>query len=71
MADEKRYTMEQAAAEVSFREDDLAAVLPDAGIDLSAPGHEGGTLSAEEVARLSHWVTQIKQLHDNAPDGGA
>ena len=71
MADEKRYTLEQAAAEVGFRTDDLVALLPDANIDLSTPGHEGNTLSAEEVARLSHWVTQIKQLHDNAPDGGA
>jgi len=70
MTEEKRYTVEQAAAEVGFRADDLAAMLPDAGIDLSAPGHEGGTLSAEEFARLVRLVSQIKQLHDNTPYSG-
>ena len=46
---EERYTLEQAAAKVGFRADDLAATLPDAGIDLNSPGHEGGTLSGAEV----------------------
>lgn len=53
--------MEEAAAEIGFRADDLAATLPDAGINLAAPGHEDGTLSEAEVARLRHLIEQIKQ----------
>ncbi len=62
MADE-RYTMEQAAAKIGFRADDLAATLPDAGIDLNSPGHEDGTLSGAEVERLSRLVERIKKMH--------
>ncbi len=60
---EERYTLEQAAAKVGFRADDLAATLPDAGIDLNSPGHEGGTLSGAEVDRLLRLVERIKKIH--------
>ena len=63
MADEPRYTIEEAAAKIGFRPDDLLTLLPDVGIDLSAPGHEGSTLSEAEVARLTRLVGFIKQLH--------
>lgn len=61
MTDNRRYTLEEAAAKIGFRADDLAATLPDAGIDLAAPGHEGNTLSEAEVARLAHLIEQLKQ----------
>lgn len=67
MTDEKRYTIEQAAAKIGFRPDDLTAMLPDAGIDLAAPGHAGNTLSETEVVRLNRLVERIKQLHDEGP----
>ena len=63
---EERYTLEQAAAKIGFRADDLAAALPDAGIDLNAPGHEGGTLSGAEVDRLSRLAERIKKMHENS-----
>ncbi len=68
MADQQRYTMEQAAAQIGFRADDLVATLPDAGIDLAAPGHEGSTLSEAEVARLTRLVARIKQFHNGLSD---
>ena len=61
MTDNRRYTLEEAAAKIGFRADDLAATLPDAGIDLAAPGHEETTLSEAEVARLVHLIEQLKQ----------
>lgn len=63
MEEKRRYTLEEAAARLVFRADDLAAVLPDVDIDLGRPGHEGGTLSEAEVALLAHLVRQIKGLH--------
>ncbi len=68
MADEQRYTLEQAAAKIGFRKDDLVATLPDAGIDLASPGHEGGTLSEAEVARLTRLIAWIKQFHTGLSD---
>lgn len=38
-------------------------MLPDVEIDLTAPGHEGGTLSGAEVALLARLVRQIKEIH--------
>ncbi len=51
MPNNRRYTL-----------DDLAATLPDAGINLAAPGHEDDTMSEEEFLRLGHIIEQIKQL---------
>ncbi len=62
MPNNKRYTLEEAAAEIGFRVDDLTATLPDAGINLAAPGHEDDTISEEEFLRLGHLIEQIKQL---------
>ncbi len=66
MPNNKRYTLEEAAAKIVFRVDDLVATLPDVGIDLAAPGHEGGTLSEEEVARLDRLVKQIRRSYNAA-----
>ena len=63
MANEQRYTVDEAATKIGFRADDLLTLLPDVGIDLSAPGHEGDTLSEAEVTRLTRLVGFIKQLH--------
>lgn len=68
MADQQRYTLEQAAAQIGMRADDMASILPDAGIDIASLGHEGGTLSAEEVARLTRLVARIKQFHNGLSD---
>ena len=62
MNDERRYTLEEAAAEIVLRQDDLAALLPEEGIDLADPGRAGGTLSEDEVARLNELAEQIKQF---------
>lgn len=63
VADGKRYTLQQAADEIGIRADDLPAFLPDVGIDLSAAGHDGGTLSAEEVARVCRVVAKVKDFY--------
>ena len=63
VTDGKRYTLQQAADEIGIRADDLPAFLPDVGIDLSAAGHEGSTLSAEEVARVSRVVAKVKDFY--------
>ncbi len=63
MATEQKYTMEEAADKIGFRADDLVTLLPDAGIDLNTPGHEGDTLSEAEVIRLTRLVNFIKQVH--------
>lgn len=68
MANEQRYTLEQAAAQLGMRADDLPSLLPDVGIDLAAPGHDGGTLSEEEVARLTRLFARIKQFHTGLSD---
>lgn len=62
MPKNKRYTLEEAAAKIVFRVDDLVAMLPDVGIDLTAPGHEDDTISEEEFLRLGHLIERIKQL---------
>ncbi len=62
MPNTRRYTLEEAAAKIGFRVDDLAATLPDAGINLAALGHEGDTMSEAEFLRLGHLIEQIKQL---------
>lgn len=66
MPKNKRYTLEQAAAKIVFRVDDLAATLPDVGIDLAAPGHADGTLSEEEVARLTRLIERIRQSYNTS-----
>ena len=63
MAAEQRYTLAEAADKIGFRSDDLPGLLPDAGIDLNAPGHEGDTVSEAEVTRLTRLVGYIKQVH--------
>ena len=63
MADQQKYTIEEAATKIGFRADDLLTLLPDVGIDLNAPGHEGNTLSEAEVTRLTRLVGFIKQVH--------
>ena len=45
MPQEQRYTLEQIAGKVGFRADDLPALLPDAGIDMTTAGHEDGNLN--------------------------
>ena len=62
MENERRYTVEEAAAVIGFRADDIAAILPDVGIDLTSPNHENGTLSEDEMARLSRLAEQIKKI---------
>ncbi len=62
-AKDKRYTLQQAADEIGIRADDLPAFLPDVGIDLSAAGHEGNTLSTEEMARISRVVAKVKEFY--------
>jgi len=71
MADSQRYTMQQTVDKIGYRADDLPSLLPDAGIDLAAPGHEGSTLSAEEVARLTRLVAKIKQYQSGLSDIGS
>ncbi len=66
MENERRYTLEQAAAKVVLRVDDLAATLPDVGIDLAAPGHEDGTLSEEEVTRLTRLIERIRRSYNTS-----
>ncbi len=63
MENERRYTLEEAAAKIGFRTDDLGALLPDVGIDMATPSHEGGTVSEAEVERLTGLTKKIKQLH--------
>ncbi len=63
MANEQRYMIDEAATKIGFRPDDLLTLLPDVGIDLNAPGHEGDTLSEAEVTRLTRLVGFIKQVH--------
>ena len=60
---QQRYTVEEAAVKIGFRPDDLFTLLPDVGIDLNVPGHEGGTLSEAEIARLTRLVGFIQQVH--------
>ena len=68
MADEQHYTVEEAAAKIGFRADDLLTLLPDVGIDLNAPAHGGNTLSEAEITRLTRLVGFIKQLHQERPN---
>jgi hypothetical protein len=71
MENERRYTLEQAAAKIGFRADDLGALLPNVGIDITTPSHEGGTVSEAEVKRLTGLAKQIKQLHGGLYIGGS
>ncbi len=64
MTDERRYTLEAAAAKIGFRADDSATALPDVGIDTAPPGHEENSLSETEVARLTRPVERIQQYHN-------
>ncbi len=68
MTAERRYTLEQAAAKIGFRADDLATLLPDVGIDTAPPGHEENTLSEAEVARLTRLIERIQQYHNGLSD---
>ncbi len=68
MTADRRYTLEQAAAKVGFRADDLATLLPDVGIDTTAPGHEENTLSEAEVARLTRLIERIQQYYNGLSD---
>ena len=71
MTDEQRYTLDEAAGKIGVRVDDMPALLPEVNIDMSTPGHEGGTLSGEEFARLSKFAAEIKHLHTESPESGA
>ncbi len=71
MTNQQRYTLDEAAGKVGVRADDLPAILPEINIDMSKPGHEGGTLSEEEFARLSKFVAEIKHLDTESPESGA
>lgn len=64
MEEKHRLTLEEAAAKIVFRADDLAAIAPDVGIDLTTPDHQDGTLSASEVERLVQLTDQIKQFYN-------
>jgi len=64
MENERRYTLEEAAAKIVVRVDDLAATLPDVGIDLAAPGREDGNLSKEEVTRLTRLIERIRRSYN-------
>jgi hypothetical protein len=70
MTTERRYTLEQAAAKIGFRADDIATLLPDVGIDTAPPGYEENTLSEAEVDRLTRFVERIKQYHNGLSDDG-
>lgn len=67
MAYEQRYTLEEIAGKVGFRTDDLPALLPEAGIDMTAAGHEDGKLSEDEAARLTQWAEKVKRMHQVSP----
>jgi hypothetical protein len=71
MENERRYTLEQAAAKIGFRTDDLGALLPDVGIDITTLSNEGGTVSEAEVERLAALAEQIKNLHGGLYIGGS
>ena len=71
MTSETRYTLDEAAGKVGVRADDLPALLPNAGIDLSAPGHEDGTLSEAEFTKLADFMAKVKQYHRESPESAA
>lgn len=68
MTAERRYTLEQAAAKIGFRADDLATLLPDVGIDIASPGHEENTLSVSEVAQLARLIERIQKYYNALSD---
>jgi hypothetical protein len=58
---EQTYTFGEAAAQLGIREDDLGALLPDAGLD--APGRDPQHLTASEIQRLARLFTRIQAMH--------
>ena len=58
---EQTYTLPEAAGHLGLREDDLAALLPDAGLDLS--GRDPQALTQAELHRLSRLFDRIGALH--------
>ena len=61
-------SLEEAAAFLEVRADDLAATLPTAGIDLSK--REKGRLTGDDMERLKHLVQGVKQSASESVYGG-
>ncbi len=58
---EQTYTFGEAAAQLGIREDDLGALLPDIGLDISS--RDPQTLTADEVQRLGRLFSHIQSMH--------
>ena len=62
------YSVEEAAAFLEVRADDLAAVLPSAGIDINA--REKELLTRDDVERLERLVRSIHNIPSESVYGG-
>lgn len=62
------YSLDEAAAFLEVRADDLAATLPAAGIDLST--RKEGRLTREDVERLERTVHSVRQIPSQSEYGG-
>ncbi len=62
------FTLGEVAAFLEVRADDLTAVLPSAGIDLST--RKDGLLTREDVKRLEHLVSDVRRIPSESVYGG-
>lgn len=61
-------TLEEAAAFLEVRADDLTATLPSAGIDLNT--RKDGLLTRDDVKRLERLVSSIRRIPSESVYGG-
>jgi len=61
-------TLEEAAAFLEVRADDLTATLPSAGIDLNT--RKDGLLTRDDVKRLERLVSNIRHIPSESVYGG-
>ena len=62
------YSVDEAAAFMEVRADDLAAMLPGAGIDINL--REKGLLTRDDVERLERLVRSIRNIPSESVYGG-